>query len=145
MFRKYAALAAGVVTSVVLTGCNGSAPTLNFRQQAQIACGLAKGEMTILQGDGIFTGGAANTVSKKIQPAIDGVCAATATVTDVQTLVNAALPALKDIVAGSSLSEQAQKEANAAIDTVILAANTAIALQSPAVPTTASAPIAASQ
>lgn len=150
MKSKFMLLAAGFAL-LALSACNGTLPPLTFQQQAQITCGLAKGEMTILQSDGVFTGGAADTVSKKVQPAIDGVCAAAANVTDVQTLVNAALPALKVIVAGSSLSPQAQKEANAAIDTAILAANTAIALQSAPVATVpasavpaASAPAAAS-
>lgn len=138
-------LAAGLVASLVFAGCNGSAPTLTFQQQVQITCGLARGEMTILQSDGVFTGGAADTASKKVQPAIDGVCAAAANVKDVQTLVNAALPAVKVVIAGSSLSPQAQKDANAAIDTVILAANTAIALQPAAVATApASGAVAAS-
>lgn len=145
MFRKLAVVLVGAA-ALALSACNGSAPTLTFQQQAQITCGLAKGEMTILQSDGVFTGGAADTVSNKVQPAVDGVCAAAANVKDVQTLVNAALPALKGIIANSSLSSQAQKEANAAIDTVILAANTAIALQPASVATApASAPVAASQ
>ncbi|MGF6963041.1 hypothetical protein OKW43_000046 [Paraburkholderia sp. WC7.3g] len=146
-------VAAGVVASVAfLAGCSGTAPTLTFQQQVQITCGLARGEMTILQSDGVFTGGAADTASKKVQPAIDGVCAAAANITDIQALVNAALPALKVVIAGSSLSPQAQNEAKAAIDTVILAANAAIALQPAVVATVpasaaaaASAPVAASQ
>lgn len=149
--KLHAAIAAGVIASVaIVSGCASTGmhlPALTFQQQAAVTCGLAKGEMAILQSDGVLVGAAADTASQKVMPAIAGVCAAAANVTDVQTLVNAALPELKIIVAGSSLPTDKKSAANAAIDTVILAANTAIALQSAqasAVSTPASAPVAAS-
>lgn len=139
MKRTLMLLAAGLVASVaLLAGCNGSAPTLTFAQQVSIACGAAKGEIAILQGDGVFTGGAADTLTKTVQPAVSKVCAAGATVTkaDLQTIVNTALPLAKSLVDSSSLSPDKIKAADAAIDTGVLAFNVAISV-APAVSSTA--------
>lgn len=145
--KKLMLLAAGLVASVaLLAGCNGSAPTLTFAQQVSIACGAAKGEIAILQGDGVFTGGAADTLTKKVQPAADKACTAGATVTtpDLQTLVNTTLPLVKSLVDSSSLAPDKIKAADAAIDTGVLAFNVAISLAPSATSTAASAPVAAS-
>jgi hypothetical protein len=146
MLRKYAAVAAGLVASIALAACNGSAPTLTFAQQVSIACGAAKGEIVILQSDGVFTGGAADTLKNDVQPAVDKVCAVGASVTkpDLQTVVNATLPLVKSLVDSSSLPQDKIKAADAAIDTGVLAFNIAINL-APATASTAAAPIAASQ
>ncbi|WP_260449305.1 hypothetical protein [Burkholderia seminalis] len=121
-------LAAGIVASVsILAGC-GSAPTLTFQQQVAIACGAANGEIAILKADGVFTGGAAATLNDTVEPAIAKVCAVGATVSkpDLQTIVNATLPAIKALVDASSLQNKAT--ADAAIDTAILAFNVAISM-----------------
>lgn len=154
--KKLMSFAAGLVASVllvsVLTACNGSAPTLTFQQQVAIACGAAKGEIVILKTDGVFTGGAADTLDKLIQPKVEQVCAVGATVQkpDLQSIVNATLPLVREIVDSSSLSPDKIKAADAAIDTGILAFNVAISL-APALSATpasgasaASAPAAAS-
>ncbi|ACC71038.1 hypothetical protein PPMP20_04555 [Paraburkholderia phymatum] len=127
----------------MLAGCT-TAPQLTFQQQVSMTCGLAKGEIAILRSDGVFTGGAADTLANTVQPALDKVCAAGASVgsTDLQSIVNTALPALKTLVDGSSMADQAKNEAKAAIDTVILAANAALSMQAA---TVATAPVAASQ
>ena len=145
--KKLMLLAAGLVASVaMLAGCNGSAPTLTFAQQVSIACGAAKGEIAILQGDGIFTGGAADTLEKTIKPAVGNACTAGSTITtpDLQTIVNTTLPLVKSLVDSSSLSPDKIKAADAAIDTGVLAFNMAISLAPAATPTAASAPAAAS-
>lgn len=139
-------IAAGIVASVsFLAGC-GSAPTLTFPQQVAIACGAANGEIAILKADGVFTGGAADTLSKTVQPAVTKVCAAGATVTapDLQTIVDTTLPAIKALVDASSL--QNKGAADAAIDTAILAFNMAISMHqaAAATPAAASTPLAGS-
>lgn len=146
MQRKFKLLAAGLVASILLAGCNGSAPTHLLEQQVSIACGAAKGEIAILKGDGVFTGGAADTLANKIQPAVDKTCTAGATIVtpDLQTIVNTTLPLVKSLVNSSSLSADKIKAADAAIDTAVLAFNVAISLAPAATPASASAPGAAS-
>lgn len=149
-------LAAGIVASVSLvfglSACNSSAPALTFQQQVAIACGAARGEIVILKSDGVFTGGAADTLDKIIQPKVDQVCTAGASVQkpDLQSIVNATLPLVRSLVDSSSLPADKIKAADAAIDTGILAFNVAISL-APAVSATpasaasdAAAPAAAS-
>jgi hypothetical protein len=141
MKKIFAALAAGLV-ALALSACAG-APTLTFAQQVSIACGAANGEIAILKGDGVFTGGAEKTLTETVQPAVDKVCSAGASVAkpDLQSIVNATLPLVKSLVDSSSLSPDKIKAADAAIDTGVLAFNIAISL-APAV--TATAPVAAS-
>jgi hypothetical protein len=103
---------------------------LTFGQQVSIACGAAQGELAILRSDNVFTGGAANTLTNDIEPAIGKVCAAGATVTspDLQAVVNSTLPLIKSVVDASSLPQDKKNAANAAIDTGILAFNIAVNL-----------------
>jgi hypothetical protein len=141
MKKIFAALAAGLV-ALALSACSG-APTLTFANQVAIACGAANGEIAILKGDGVFTGGAEKTLTDTVQPAVDKVCSAGASVAkpDLQSIVNATLPLIKSLVDSSSLSPDKIKAADAAIDTGMLAFNIAISL-APVV--TATAPVAAS-
>ena len=132
-----------IISALALCACN-TAPTLTYQQQVSLACGAAQGEIAILQGDGVFTGGAEDTLTGVIQPKLTTVCtaAASATKPDLQDLVNVGLPALKGIVDGSSLSSDDKNAADAAIDSAVLAANMAISLAASIVVT---APVAASQ
>ncbi|MCG5072303.1 hypothetical protein [Paraburkholderia tagetis] len=132
MKRTLMLLAAGLITSI-LTACGAHAPTLpalTFPQQVAIACGAANGEIAILKGDGVFTGGAADTLTKTIQPAVTKVCAAGATVAkpDLQTLVNTTLPLVKTFVDSSSLARDKKNAADAGIDSAVLAFNVAVSL-----------------
>lgn len=140
-------LAAGLVASL-LSACNGTAPTLTLTPQQAVAlvCADGKTAINIMVDDGVFTGGALDTLNKKVSPDFDKVCAAGATVTtpNLQNLTNATLPLLKTLVDGSNLQPQQKNDAKAAIDLTTLAINTAIALQPATVPTAASAPVAAS-
>ena len=124
--KKIMLLAAGIAASV-LAAC-ASAPQLTFDQQIAIACGAAQGEIVILKADNVFTGGAADTLAKDIEPAIDKVCKAGATVTDtsLQSIINATLPLIKSLVDASSLPQDKKNAADAAIDTGVLAFNIAI-------------------
>ena len=65
--KKSMLRAAGIVASALLlsalAACNGTAPTLTYQQQVAIACGAANGEIAILKADGVFTGGAADTLT----------------------------------------------------------------------------------
>ena len=139
-------LAAGLA-ALALSACNGTAPTLTFQQSVSIACGAAQGEIVILQSDGIFTGGAANTLKNDVQPAVEKVCAAGATVTNanLQNVANATLPLIKSLVDSSSLTQDKKNAADAAIDSGVLAFNVAISLAPAGAATVpASAPAAAS-
>lgn len=140
--KKIMLLAAGIV-ALSLTACNGFVPTLTFAQQVSIACGAANGEIAILKGDSVFTGGAEKTLTDTVQPAVDKACSAGASVAkpDLQSIVNATLPLVKSLVDSSSLSPDKIKAADAAIDTGVLAFNIAISL-APTV--SATAPVAAS-
>jgi len=142
MKRTLMLLAAGLV-ALTLTACGGSAPTLTFAQQVSIACGAANGEIAILKGDGVFTGGAEKTLTDTVQPAVDKVCSAGSGVAkpDLQSIVNATLPLVKSMVDSSALSPDKIKAADAAIDTGVLAFNIAISLAPTA---SATAPVAAS-
>jgi hypothetical protein len=141
MKKIFAALAAGIA-ALALSACAG-APQLTFSQQVSIACGAAQGEIAILKGDGVFTGGAEKTLTETVQPAVDKVCSAGASVAkpDLQSIVNATLPLVKSLLDSSSLSPDKIRAADAAIDTGVLAFNIAISL-APAI--TATAPVAAS-
>ncbi|MDP9652065.1 hypothetical protein [Paraburkholderia caledonica] len=141
MLRKIAFVLAGVV-ALALAACAG-APQLTFAQQVSIACGAANGEIAILKGDGVFTGGAEKTLTDTVQPAVDKVCSAGASVSkpDLQSIVNATFPLIKTLVDSSSLPVDKIKAADAAIDTGVLAFNIAISI---APVSTAAAPAAAS-
>ncbi|WP_346274976.1 hypothetical protein [Burkholderia ambifaria] len=138
MKKNIMLLAAGIVTSIfILAGCVSS-PTLTFQQQVAIACGAANGEIAILKADGVFTGGAADTLSNTVQPAIAKVCSvgASATARDLQMIVDTTLLAIKALVDASSL--QNKGAADAAIDSAIFAFNVAISLRQAATPLTGS-------
>ena len=146
MKRSLMLLAAGFV-ALALSACGGTAPTLTFPQQVQIACGAAKGEIVIFQSDGVFTGGAANTLKNTVQPAVDKVCAAGATVTkpNLQALVNTTLPLVKATVDASSMAQKDKNIADASIDSAVLAFNIAISMapvQTTTAPAAASTPLA---
>lgn len=140
MKKLFAAIAVCLVASI-LSACGGTAPAMTFPQAVSIACGGMKGELVILQSDGVFTGGAADTLTKKVQPAVDKICAAGASITkpDLQALVNTTLPLVKTFVDASSMSPDKIKAADAAIDTGVLAFNMAISMAPAAVATGASA------
>ncbi|MEM5371377.1 hypothetical protein V4C53_35830 [Paraburkholderia azotifigens] len=140
-------LAAGLAASMLMLAACGSAPQLTFPQQVAIACGAANGQIAILKADNVFTGGAADTLKNDVQPAVDKVCAAGATVTNanLQTVVNATLPLVKSIIDSSALPQDKKNVADAAIDTGVLAFNIAISLAPATASTAAAAPVAASQ
>ncbi|WP_224099662.1 hypothetical protein [Paraburkholderia caribensis] len=135
-------LAAGLAASVMLlAGCPATAPTLSFQQATALVCADANTAVQIMTDDGVFTGGALNTLNNDFKPALAKVCAAGVTVTkpNLQALVDVGFPLLKTLVAASNLQQQMKNSANAAIDVATLAVNTAIALQ-PATSTTTPAP-----
>jgi hypothetical protein len=136
-------LAAGFAVAA-LSACNGTVPTLTFQQQVALVCSDGNAAVSIMTDDGLFTGGALNTLNETITPAFNKVCAAGATVTaaNLKSLTTDTLPLLKTLVSASSLQQQAKSDANVAIDLAALAISTAIAMQPVAVPTAASTPLA---
>ncbi|BCF88653.1 hypothetical protein [Paraburkholderia largidicola] len=153
MKRLRMLLAAGLAASLtLLAGCPATTPTLSFQQATALVCADANTVVQIMTDDGVFTGGALNTLNNDFKPALNKVCASGVTVTkpNLQALVDVGLPLLKTLVNASNLQQQMKNSANAAIDVATLAVNTAIALQpatsttTPAAPAPASAPAAAS-
>ncbi|WP_186130105.1 hypothetical protein [Burkholderia gladioli] len=142
-------LAAGVAASMLLlTACasgSNQAPKQTPAQVAANVCPLLTAELDTLSTAGLFTGGAATTLNKKIGPAVDAVCQAGATVTqiNVQTISSAAVPLLIDIVNASSLPTNQKTAAILAIGTARGLIDVAFP---PVVDTTlaSSAPVAAS-
>jgi hypothetical protein len=143
MKRHFSLLAVGFI-ALVLSACNGSMPTLTFQQQVALACSDGTAAINIMTDDGLFTGGALNTLNVTVTPAFNKVCAAGATVTtpNLNSLTADTLPLLKTLVSASNLQPQAKNDANVAIDLVAFAINTAVALAPAAVPTAASTPLA---
>lgn len=111
-------------------GASGGLPNLTFPQQVSIVCSAANTAVSIAIDDQVFTGGAANTLANDIRPAISAVCGSGAVVTtsNLQKLVQSTMPLLKAAVNATALSQQNKNYADAAIDLVTGAVNTAIAL-----------------
>ncbi|XHO72245.1 hypothetical protein BCC0238_001742 [Burkholderia gladioli] len=138
-------LAAGLAASVLVLAACGSIPKQTPAQVAANVCPLMTAELDTLSAAGLFTGGAADTLNRTIGPAVDAVCQAGATVTqvNVQTISSAAAPLLIGIVKASSLPSDQKTTAILAIGTVKGLIDTAFP---PAVATTpaSSVPAAAS-
>ncbi|CAN0620550.1 conserved exported protein of unknown function [Burkholderia multivorans] len=145
-------LAAGLVALVSLAGCAGCAGnqivTQTPAQMAATGCVLVKDEIDTLAPAGLFTGGAQKTLTDTIQPAVDKVCAAGATVTqpNLKTLAKEAVPALIDVVKLSSMADADKQRAILAIGAAKAMLDTALAALTPAVatPASASTPLAGS-
>ncbi|CAN0620581.1 conserved exported protein of unknown function [Burkholderia multivorans] len=142
-------LAAGIAASVLLAAC-GTVPKQTPAQVAANVCPLLTAELDTLSTAGLFTGGAADTLNKKITPKVDAVCAKGATVTqvNVQSISGAAVPLLIDLVKASSLSQDDRTTAILAIGTVKGLIDTAFpaatATAAVAAPASASTPLAGS-
>ncbi|MDR8394962.1 hypothetical protein NE850_01310 [Paraburkholderia sp. USG1] len=146
MKRLSMLLAAGLVASVALAAC----VTLPQQTPAQIAANICPGvqsEIDVLQKSGVFTGGAQVTLTNQVQPDVDAVCAAgaslTVTAVDIRKLVQATFPIVVTVIANSSLTDQQKLQATLAVGVVVTGINTALSLQ-PATSTTTPAPVAAS-
>lgn len=142
MIRFLLSVALGIIAAF-LCACNGSLPTLTFQQQVALVCGNGTAAINIMTDDGLFTGGALNTLNVDVTPAFNKVCATGATVTapNLQSLATDTLPLLKTLVSASGLQQQAKNDANVAIDLTAAAISTAITLNSPAVATVPAAPV----
>jgi len=146
MKRKSMLLAAGLVAAVALVGCK-SLPTQTPAQIAANICPGVQSEIDLLKKSGVFTGGAQATLTNQVQPDVDAVCTAGATVTtlSIQKLVQATFPVVLTAIANSGLTDQQKLQATVAVGVVVTGINTALSLQ-PATSTTtpAPAPVAAS-
>jgi hypothetical protein len=110
-------LAAGIVASACLAGC-----AISKQTPAQVAanvCPLLTSELDTLSQGGVFMGGAADTLTEKIIPGVDKVCAAGATVTEVnvRSVSSATAPLLISLVKASSLSSDRKATAIVVIGT----------------------------
>jgi hypothetical protein len=117
MKRFLMLLAAGLV-ALALVACATVPQTP--AQIAARACPLVTDELSTLSQAGLFTGGAQDTLTGKIQPAVDKVCAASSTVTQVnlQSLSKDVAPLLIDLVNASQLAKDDKTKAVLAIGTV---------------------------
>lgn len=123
-------LAAGVAALMLFAGC-ATQPKLTPAQVASIVCPAAKSQLQTMQLSGVFTGGAADTLVKQVQPDVDAVCEVGATVTDakLQTLLNAAFPLVITAVKNSTVDEPSKQKAYLAISGLqtIISVNIALA------------------
>lgn len=144
MKRNSMLLAAGLLAAVALVGCK-SLPTQTPAQIAANICPGVQSEIDVLTKSGVFTGGAQATLSTQVQPDVDAVCAAGATVTtvNIQKLVQATFPVVLTVIANSSLTDQQKLQATVAVGVIVTGINTALSLQ-PATSGTTPAPTAAS-
>ena len=125
--KRILLLAACIAMLAVLFGCATTPQT-----PAQIAarvCPLMTDEVSTLAKAGIFTGGAQDTLTQKIQPAVDKVCAASSAVTQVslQSLSKEAAPLLIDLVNMSNLAKDDKSKAVLVIGTAQAMIDTALA------------------
>lgn len=133
-------LAAGVAASVLLAACAGLGAIKTPAQVAAQVCPMLNDELGTLSAAALFTGGAADTLNNSVMPQVNAVCAAGATVTqvNVQSISSAAVPLLIDLVDASSFSAQQKTAAILAIGTIKGMIDTAF----PATTTTTSTPAA---
>jgi len=120
-------LAACIAMLAVLFGC-ATAPQTPAQIAARV-CPLVTDEVSTLAKAGIFTGGAQDTLTDKIQPAVDKVCAASSTVTQfsLQSLSKEAAPLLIDLVNASTLAQADKSKAVLVIGTAQAMIDTALA------------------
>lgn len=139
-------IAAGVALSALFGCASAPAPKFTPAQIAAIVCPNVQGEISTLQQAGVFTGGAAQTLSNQVEPDVAAVCAATATVTvaNLENLSKATFPVVVAAVKASSLSDQDKTYAILAVGGIQTSLNTYLALQAASAPAAASAPVAAS-
>lgn len=135
-----------VASALAACGSNPTVPKLTPVQVASIVCPAAKTELNTLSLAGVFTGGAQDTLSKQVQPDIDAVCVAGASITDtkLQTLSDTAFPLVITIVKNSSLSDEDKNKAYLAIGGFQALINVNIALvaaSAASAPAAASAPV----
>lgn len=147
--KKLLLLAAAVAVSVVFAGCASTGTTQQTPAQvASLVCPQLEAGLALLQTDGVFTGGAANTLSTQIEPDVTAVCSAGAnvTTTSLQTLVNATFPVILTAISNSSLSASEKSKDASIITLVQIALNVGlgIAAETATPAPAASAPVAAS-
>ncbi|WAL81460.1 hypothetical protein OYT13_16605 [Pandoraea sp. XJJ-1] len=153
--KKILVLLAAGIAAFIAAGCasqSATIPPVAIQSPAQIAaraCPLLTDELSTLALAGVFTGGAQDTLTKEIQPAVDKVCEAGAVPTQLslQTLSKSVTPLLVALVKASSLPDVDKTKAILVIGTSKAVLDTAlIALAPPAaaaeVPAAASAPVA---
>ncbi|MBW9102970.1 hypothetical protein [Paraburkholderia phenoliruptrix] len=130
MKRKYMLLAAGLLSAVALVGCQ-SIPTQTPAQIAANICPGVQSEIDVLTKSGVFTGGAQATLTNQVQPDVDAVCAAGATVTTVsiQKLVQATFPVVLTVISNSNLTDQQKLQATVAVGAIVTGINTALSLR----------------
>ena len=148
MKRVFLSVVAAIALAAV-AACS-SLPKITVQTPVQIAqavCKPAQAEITVLQADGIFTGGAAKTLAT-VQADLSKACDAILTTatptlaTSLSSLSTEAFPLVLDVIAASKLSPSDQAIAK----DVVLGLQSTIAVQlamQPAVVSTA--PVAASQ
>ncbi|WNC88807.1 hypothetical protein RI103_13970 [Paraburkholderia sp. FT54] len=125
--KRILLLAACIAMLATLFGC-ATAPQTPAQIAAR-ACPLVTDELSTLSQAGLFTGGAQDTLTSKIQPAVDKVCVASSTVTQVnlQSLSKDVAPLLINIVNASQLAKDDKSKAVLVIGTIQAMIDTALA------------------
>jgi hypothetical protein len=127
--KKIMLLAAGLAM-LAFAGC-ANAPTQTPAQIAANICPGIQSEISVLQVSGVFTGGAQATLTNQVQPDVNAVCAAGATVTtaSIRNLVSATFPIVITVIQNSSLSDTQKLQATVAVGLVVTGINTALQFQ----------------
>lgn len=136
-------LAAGIVALV--SAC-ASIPQQTPAQIAAVICPNIQTELATLQASGVFTGGAALTLTNKVQPDVALVCGAGVTVTSLNltNLASTTFPVVIALIGSSNLTQQDKTIAILAVGAIQTSINTAISLQGAPITAPPAAPVAAS-
>lgn len=109
--RSLMLLAAGIAALVTFAGCASTGSTSQTPAQiATAVCPALQTELTTIEAAGIFTGGAADTLTNQVIPDVEAACTATesATSTSVSNIANTVIPLIVTAINNSSL-ESSQK------------------------------------
>lgn len=103
-----------LVAVAMLAAC--ASTQISAEQAVTTFCAAAPDEITGLETEGVITGGAADTMTNTVQPAIAKVCASGTTVTaaNIQSVSKVAIPALLNLLSASDLSD-ADKKTDSAV------------------------------
>jgi hypothetical protein len=152
MLRKYAAVAAGLVASIALAACNGSAPVVKLTPAQFVAAVCPSVQQAFALAPTLTALIPADAQSKiaDAKPIADASCAAGATIsTDTPAkFVATVFPAVSAIVGAAPdavLDQNKKAQIQGAILLAELGVGTVTAVQNAAASQAASAPVAASQ
>jgi hypothetical protein len=131
MKKIIAAIAAGFVALASLAGCASTGSTTQTPAQiAAAVCPAVQTELATVESAGVFTGGAADTLTNQVIPDVAAVCSATesATSTGISGIANTVIPLIVTAINNSSLDSSAKTTYILAIGAIQTTINLALGL-----------------